>query len=441
MAKILFVENNLRVDKLGILYLSAVLKKLGHDTRLVQAEREQLHTVMSLYKPDFVMYSLMTGEHQWFIQTNRKLKTEFEFISVFGGPHPTFFPEQSENDPAVDYIVRGPGELVIGSLVEHRIFPKIIMGVIPPVLDALPPPDRSILYKYDDFGSSGIRRFIASRDCKNACAYCFNHIFHREFKSQKCYFFQRLAPEHMVDEILNVRKEWGLGMTYMNDDNLVEDAEWLKVFCREYKERVYDPFGIPFCGSVRADSVSPWELQQMAEAGCTFLNIALESSQPKTQKILRRGRITNRDVERACRACRKHGIKVRLQNMIGLPVDNPLEDALLTFEYNKKLNPEDSWAAIFQPFPKTDLWHHCVDKGFITEDDECMNFYDDTVLRIPDAEKINCLHKWWHPAVKHKVPREFLEFLLEIPLTSEQKRSIQERRWSKSAKELYGDAK
>ena len=123
MAKILFVENDLRIDKLGILYLSAILKKCGHETRLVQAGREHLHAVMSLYKPDFVMYSLMTGEHQWFIETNRKLKTEFEFISVFGGPHPTFFPEQSESDKAVDHIVRG------GEVWTPPLGPKILPGI------------------------------------------------------------------------------------------------------------------------------------------------------------------------------------------------------------------------------------------------------------------------------------------------------------------------
>ena len=64
-----------------------------------------------------------------------------------------------------------------------------------------------------------------------------------------------------------------------------------------------------------------------------------------------------------------------------------LQDALETLEFNQKINPTDSWASIFQPFPKTDLWKHCVEKGLIDENVECMNFYEDTMLKIKDAEK------------------------------------------------------
>jgi radical SAM superfamily enzyme YgiQ (UPF0313 family) len=438
MARILFVENSLRTDKLGILYLSAVLKERGHQTDLLQfsGEEDPFACIMS-FKPDFIMYSLMTGEHAWFMQTNRLLKKCFNFVSVFGGPHPTFFPEFFEQDEDVDHVVLGPAESVIAGLVESRPVQKVVRGSLPELLDDLPFPDRTILYKYPEFGGSGIRRFIGSRDCRNACSYCFNHLFHRMYKDQKCLFFLKTSPARLVDEILDVRQKFGLEMTYMNDDNLAEDSDWLRDFCREYADRVFKPLGIPFCGSVRADSASTDLLETMASAGCSFLNIALESSVPETQRLLRRGRITNEDIRRACSDCKRFEIKVRLQNMIGLPVDDPLEDALLTFEFNKELGPYDSWASIFQPFPKTDLWRHCIESRMLDEGRECLNFYDDTILNIRDAEKINALHKWWHFAVRYQVPRGFLELMLEVPLTQEQKRLIQDIRWGRSAGELY----
>jgi len=37
---------------------------------------------------------------------NYELKQKLDFVSVFGGPHPTYFP-QVVNEPGVDYIVRG----------------------------------------------------------------------------------------------------------------------------------------------------------------------------------------------------------------------------------------------------------------------------------------------------------------------------------------------
>jgi hypothetical protein len=124
--------------------------------------------------------------------------------------------------------------------------------------------------------------------------------------------------------------------------------------------------------------------------------------------------------------------------MIGLPVENPLEDALETLKMNQKINPTDSWAAIFQPFPRTDLWKYCLDKGLITEDTQAQAFYEHTPLSIPDADKINRLHKWWFFAIKYQWPIELIKILLDTPLTIEQEQKIQDYRWEVAKGLLYG---
>jgi len=240
----------------------------------------------------------------------------------------------------------------------------------------------------------------------------------------------------MVDEVLAVKDEYGLELAYFNDDNLARDHDWLAEFCRLFKDEV----GIQFCGSVRADSLTEDVVAMMAEAGCVFQNIALESAVPETQKLLRRGRVTNDDIANACEWFRRYGIKVRLQNMIGLPIlgeHGPLDDALETLAFNQKVNPTDSWVAIFQPFRRTDLWTISLKRGFITEETECQTFFDNTVLTIPDAEKINRLAKWWHFCVDHNLSRKAVLELIDIPLTEEQKRLIREHRWQIAAKRLY----
>ena len=62
----------------------------------------------------------------------------------------------------------------------------------------------------------------------------------------------------------------------------------------------------------------------MADSNCYFMNIALESANRDTQLMLRRGAITNEQVLTAVKLLEENNIKVRLQNMIGLPVKNPL---------------------------------------------------------------------------------------------------------------------
>jgi radical SAM superfamily enzyme YgiQ (UPF0313 family) len=238
----------------------------------------------------------------------------------------------------------------------------------------------------------------------------------------------------MIGEILDVRKKYRLEVVYFNDDDFPGDHEWLEEFCGKYKEKV----NLPYCGSMRASSVNREIIRTMAESGCSFMNIAIESANPETQKFLRRGSITNEQVENACNDCKSYGIKVRLQNMIGLPVDDPLKDALDTLAFNIKINPTDSWSAVFQPFPKTDLWKESLKLGLITKKTQAVNFYEGTQLKIKDAEKINRLYKWWFFITKYQLPMELVNILIELPLTPQQDKTIQDIRWNIAKGLLYG---
>lgn len=429
--KVLFMEKKLRTDKLGILYLSRILKDAGHSVDLLQNDVDDVHEYMNTERPDFVMYSVMSGDHEWFLDFNARLKDNFDFTSVMGGPHFTFFPEQGIDDGNVDLVVQGPGEGVILDVVEKEISDKLILGHLPAVND-LEHPDRSILYKYDEFGKARMKRFIAGRYCMFSCTYCFNHLFKKIYKDEKRQFFQRVAPEKMMDEIKQVRDRYGLELIYFNDDDLAADEDWLLEFCELNKEE-----NLEFCGSIRASSVNHTLIETMKDAGCTFLNIALESANPQTQKLLRRGQITNEQIIDATTYCEEVGIKIRLQNMVGLPVDDPLADALETLEMNQLINPTDSWAAIFQPFPKTDLWQYSIDKGLMTDTTPAQAFYEHTPLDIEDADKINRLHKWWFFAIKYQWPMELVKILLDTPLSGEQEMRIQEYRWDVARELLY----
>lgn len=428
MASIVFIENRLRTDKLGILYLARILKDAGHQVDLVQVYNNEV-----ISQADYIMCSVMTGEHEWFFNILDKLKQSRKFISVVGGPHFTFFPEAGLKDKNIDYVVVGPGENVILDIVEGKYKNRLIRGSLPDV-NSLSHPDRSIQYKYDEFGKARMKRFIAGRYCFYSCTYCFNHLFKKLYQDQKKDFFQRVSPELMIEEILEVKKDYGLELVYFNDDDLAADPEWLEKFCN-----LIFKTGLQYCGSVRANSINDEKIIEMMSASrCVFLNIALESAVPETQKLLRRGFVTNAQIKFTTQTCENNGIKVRLQNMIGLPVENPLEDALETLKMNQEINPTDSWAAIFQPFPRTDLWKYCLDKGLITEDTQAQAFYEHTPLSIPDADKINRLHKWWFFAIKYHWPIELVRILLDTPLSQYQEERIQNYRWEVAKELLYG---
>lgn len=431
--KVLFVERKLRMEKLGVCYLAAALKKAGHKVDLIQDIEDNADDYLNANPADFVMYSVCSDEADWFHKRNQELKANHHFISVVGGPDPTFMPSSYWiKDDVVDYIVQGPGENVILNIVNGSA-PRLSRGDLLGKFEYFSP-DRSIVYKYDEFGKARMKRFIASRYCLFSCRHCFNHAFKKMFKEQKDCFTYRPEPEIMLQEIIEVKKNYGLELACFNDDDIAGDQNWITKFC-ELLLRADAPVG--FYAPVRATSLNAEIAKIMARAKCRFLNMGVESANSETQKLLRRGPITNDDIFRAVRLCEEIGIKVRLLNMIGLPVDDPLADALETFEFNKECRATASTAAIYQPLPGTELFQYCIKKGLVGADTKPAGFFGKTVLRIKDAEKINRLGKIWHWAFKEKWPLSFLRERLDGPLSDEAMEKMAQAIFEDCKKELY----
>ena len=117
------------------------------------------------YNPDLIAFSFMTGNRDWAYATAMKIKQRFDTPIIFGGVHPTLFPEDIDFN-YVDYLCIGEGEYPVlelmnglekgedcsniqnlwitknGSLVKNPLRDLI------QDFDTLPLPYREIYYKY-----------------------------------------------------------------------------------------------------------------------------------------------------------------------------------------------------------------------------------------------------------------------------------------------------
>ena len=112
MAKVLWVEKQIDYEPQGVMSISAVLKEAGHDVQLTIAAQENPVEYAKKYQPDVVGYSMMTGSQHYYFKVNRAIKEALGKqapLSVFGGPHPTFFPDLIKED-GVDGVCVGEGE-------------------------------------------------------------------------------------------------------------------------------------------------------------------------------------------------------------------------------------------------------------------------------------------------------------------------------------------
>lgn len=420
MPRVLFVDKNDYKDKLGIYYLAAVLKEAGHRVDYCEVGRDDIERYFRR-QVDFVLYSVMSYEYAWFKEFNRRLKKKFKFKAVVGGPHFNASPESGIRDKNVDFVVQGPGEVVIKDIVDGKIGKKLVAGIIPDV-NMLPQPERGIVYKYRPFRNAHLKRFIAGRDCPYNCSYCHNHILHKVLREQKDKFFQRLHPDKLIDDVLDVRKRYGLGVAVFNDDDFAADAEWLHSFCKRWQKRKVN---VPFTCYINVVTVSDDSLKLLAKTGLSLASIGVESADPVVRKeILNRVVTSNGRIEHVVGKCMSLGIKVKTLNMIGLPVGDPLKDALETLRFNQKLNPANSSCSILEPFPNTKIYEYCISRGFLKRHVPYVDVRHRTILNIRDAKKINILCKWWNIFVTGQMPQAWIDLLLEMPLPRDLSRKM-----------------
>ena len=111
--KTLFISNLITdysmYEPLGILYLAGALKEAGHSCRYSHTQWDDITGEMETFKPDLVAFSATTGTHGEYLELNRRIKSRYKVLSVFGGPHATFFPEMIHEE-GVDAICLGEGE-------------------------------------------------------------------------------------------------------------------------------------------------------------------------------------------------------------------------------------------------------------------------------------------------------------------------------------------
>ena len=103
-------------DPLGIMTLAAMVRP-KHKVFVIEPVREDVQKRMDEIQPDVIAYSLRTGYHRYYIDLNLKLKKKYKFISIFGGPHVTFYPNVI-NEEGVDTICQGEADEAFAEFVD-----------------------------------------------------------------------------------------------------------------------------------------------------------------------------------------------------------------------------------------------------------------------------------------------------------------------------------
>lgn len=364
-----------RYVPLGLAYLASCVERAGHDVSVVDLNVEP-KTKLD-FDVDVVGITATTPliEEAW--KLTELFKEHGDPVTVFGGYHPTFLPEESLSKPTVDVVVRFEGEQTMVELLDRLEKGRPLRGVkgisykngnkivhtpnrpLLKNLDSLPYPSYHLFRRFPEGYSTThplleprkrTATMITSRGCPWACTFCGK--FSRMWRPR--------LPEKIVEEWRWLIDEWKI-----RDIGTVDDCWSLKVdrakeICRLIiKEGLELPWTT--ISGMRVDCLDRELLTLMKRSGCHRVSFGVEQGNPVALKKLGKG-ITLQQAERAFKLTKEIGIQTIAFFVLGMPWETR-ETMLDSINFAKKLNPDFVQFTIADPIPGSDLFEHVKKYG------------------------------------------------------------------------------
>ena len=365
---------------MGLLYLESYLdKNSDYKTKVLDCPAEEydykkLEEILNDFAPEVIGITGHTHNIIDMLKTSKLYKKlNPRGTVIWGGAHVSAFPEESLSFPEVDYAVYGEGEVTLKKLLDHinnsQDTPKNIKGIVfrekgtilkgEPAdyimdLDELPHPRRSVLdvkkYYYTIGTESVASSFVSSRGCPYQCTFC----------STPGKTFRYRSAEDVADEMEDCQK-LGIEELYFVDDTFNVNKQRVIDICNEILKRKID---ITWNFRGRINLITEKQLELAEKAGCTRIQLGVETGTDEGMKRLKKG-ITTDDVRRVFKWLKKSKMISAAYFMIGCPHEKTRDDVLKTIEFAKEIDPDYVLFGILTPYPDTEVYEEGVKKGII----------------------------------------------------------------------------
>ncbi len=397
-------NGNIRVmgfPPIGIMSLSAVLKREGHDCVMFdQANPETPDDVIleeiQKQRPALVGLSfLSTTSYPYAKMLARKIRAVSPKVPIaFGGVFATLNAENVKRQcPEVDFVCRGDGEQLILDLVDRLDDPSEIPGItwskdgvlihnpdrrLDRDLDQWPFPDRESLPL--DFVESmpldvpavlSMERFTTmqtSRGCPWPCVFCDIPVFSEgKWRSR--------SPEHVLAELEELQAH-GYGSVYFVDDHFLLQPKRIAAICQGINDRdIHLEWG---CEG-RVDSVCQHLFPAMAKAHCRTLMLGVESGSQKVLDRLQKKQ-TLAEVETTVTNAKAAGIGiVHGFFVVGCP-DETVEDVRATFDFAARLALDTFGFNRLCVYRGTPLWKEYVERKLVHDERDWYKYFKCTEI-------------------------------------------------------------
>lgn len=428
MATIHFFQFGLH-EHHGLLTLAAVAREAGHEVHLSPIRRPQdVAALVQKTSADLVGFSILTGMHLETLAVASAVKASTTARVIVGGPHPTYRPQIIEH-PAVDIVCRGEGELALVEALNRMDEGRDTRGIPNLVhkgeridelrcrpllkdLSVLPHVDRSLLYDNPEFGTKPVAmHFLTGRGCPFACTFCQHSAERALFKGAS---YRLRSVEHVIGELAQAQRTWGLSGVMFVDDCFGLDPSWTARFLDRYRKEIQRPFSC----HLRIGMFDERMLTLLKNAGCRAVAFGVESGSERIRNEVLNRKMSNEQIIEAARMVMDAGLLLETTNMIGLPTET-VEEALETIALTRRIRPDYFTVTLFQPLPMTPLALFCLENGLLSEEaqDRIRRVYFlSSVLEQPNIKSLEILHKLFHVLVREPRLESLVLRLIRLPL-------------------------
>jgi radical SAM superfamily enzyme YgiQ (UPF0313 family) len=405
-------------ESYGLLFVGGELQLYHQDIKFFDGEDDFVDSDICEWQPDFIMFSPMTAFYPRALELSRIIKEAIpRAICVFGGHHAMSTPESVLED-GTDIVVVGPVRGSIEKILDGE------RGIITTPLTSpsdLPIPARSECYNDIPRLGDRYRKFVLSiLGCPWNCSYCSSSCGNRKkiFGSGHNSYYLRHRPlQDVMEELCEITRYPTKEIEWVDDDVFAGDEKWLLEFVRQYTKYISLPMYISTT-SLSTIQASKKLLKAFAPI-TSAVGLGVQAARKESLELFNRKWDNEQRMQKAYSRLKSFGFSVNLQAIVGLPVGDPVEDAIDTIKLMQRIGA-GSICSVYplQVYPNTRLEEYCKNTGHeLNEASGDTNTGDTGIWFDPIKRKrLKNICKLATMFVKYNVDENWMRALLDVDL-------------------------
>ncbi|MGC9209351.1 MAG: B12-binding domain-containing radical SAM protein [Nitrososphaeria archaeon] len=365
------------------MYLAAYVRKFGFRPRILDldvesmSDEEVVRQVESASPRVVGMTAFTSTVKTAYRLLNRIKERVSNALTVIGGPHVTFMPEEALSNPGVDVVAIGEGEETLKEILEAQESGKDLSEVrgiayrkdngeikmTPPRpyianLDDIPFPARDLV-DYERYRFNGVLEapILTTRGCTFQCTYCSSsEMMGRRYRMR--------SVQNVIDEIKEVQERYRVKDIEFIDDTFTLN---MKRAIEVMKAIVTERLDVRLSLSSRVNTINEEVMSYLRKGGTENIYYGIESGSQRVLNLMRKGIKLEQAVD-AVSLAKKYGVKVLGSYILGYPGETP-EEMDQTIKFSIKLNTDYAQYSILTPFPGTPVYYELESRGLILTKD------------------------------------------------------------------------